>query len=385
LIEDFLVKTHLQNLSLLKAGPFDKEYKEYCKNVTSFNWVQLYDDCPLLIPLFADKLAQKYRYVLIDSRTGFSDTSSICTMLMPQKLVVVFTPTRQSYTGIELTDNQLLIRRVTKYRRRNAEDMRPLLVYPLPSRIEFSVEELLTQWRRRKNIPGYQPLFQDIFKEVYGLKECSLEEYFDEVQIQQSPSYVYGEQIAAIEEKTKDRFSLLDSYIIFTNWLVNSIAPWQRTESKVEFSLLNTLVGPSSSVNSVAISSDNSKIVSGSWDKTIKVWELNTGRLLNTLEVSSPVTSVAISSDNSKIASGSWDKTIKVWELNTGRLLNTFEGRSFGVTSVAISSDNSKIASTSSDNTIKVWDLHTGRLLNTFEGHSFGVTSVAISSDNSKI
>ena len=139
----------------------------------------------------------------------------------------------------------------------------------------------------------------------------------------------------------------------------------------------------------MAISSDNSKIVSASWDDTIKVWELNTGRLLNTLEGhSSAVYSVAISSDNSKIVSGSgrWDKTIKVWDLNTGKLLNTLEGHSSWVSSLAISSDNSKIVSGSADKTIKIWNLNTGKLLNTLEGHSD--VSVAISvaiSDNSKI
>ena len=68
--------------------------------------------------------------------------------------------------------------------------------------------------------------------------------------------------------------------------------------------------------------SDNSKIVSGagdyySRDNTIKVWDMNTGELLNTLEGHSYlVASVAITSDNSKIVSGSWDKTIKVWDLH---------------------------------------------------------------------
>jgi WD40 repeat protein len=83
--------------------------------------------------------------------------------------------------------------------------------------------------------------------------------------------------------------------------------------------LIRTLEGHADNINSVAITSDNTKIVSGSRDKTIKVWELNTGKLLNTLEGhTSSISSVAITSDNSKIVSGSYDKTMKVWELNTG-------------------------------------------------------------------
>jgi WD40 repeat protein len=59
---------------------------------------------------------------------------------------------------------------------------------------------------------------------------------------------------------------------------------------------------------------------SGSSDKTIKVWDLNTGNvLLNTLEGHSDYAlSVAIASDNSKIVIGSWDKTIKTWDLPQG-------------------------------------------------------------------
>jgi WD40 repeat protein len=109
------------------------------------------------------------------------------------------------------------------------------------------------------------------------------------------------------------------------------------------------------------------------------VWDLNTGRLLNTLEGhSDDISSVATSSDNSKIVSGTYDNTIKVWDLNTGRLLNTLEGHTSPVSSVAISSDNSKIVSGSDDCTLTVWDLNTGRLLNTLEGHSLPVSSVAV-------
>ena len=57
-----------------------------------------------------------------------------------------------------------------------------------------------------KRITGYQNMFQDIFKDVYGLESCDLQEYFDKVQIQQSPNYAYGEDIAIISEKTKDNF-----------------------------------------------------------------------------------------------------------------------------------------------------------------------------------
>ena len=148
-ISDFIVETHVSNLKMLNAGLINDEYPS---KVTSFNWVKLYERFPSLIRLFAERLAERYTYVLIDSRTGYSDSSGICTMLMPQKLVVVFTPNSQSFTGsIEL------IKKATKYRRKSP-DLRPLLVYPLASRIESSLEELRAYWRfgdRYKGFVGY--------------------------------------------------------------------------------------------------------------------------------------------------------------------------------------------------------------------------------------
>ena len=224
-INDYIIPTSLNNLYMLKAGRFDEYYSD---KVNTFNWERLYDKAPSLIRLFSEELTKRYKYVLIDSRTGFTDISGICTMLLPQKLVLVFTPNRQSYTGIKN-----LIIKATTYRRQS-DDIRPLLVYPLPSRIEFSRDDLRAYWRDGNDemgITGYQVMFQDIFKEVYGLEECNLKEYFEQVQIQQSPNYAYGEEIAVLSEKTKDSFSLSKSYEIFTHWLVDSIAPWQSEKS----------------------------------------------------------------------------------------------------------------------------------------------------------
>ena len=107
------------------------------------------------------------------------------------------------------------------------------------------------------------------------------------------------------------------------------------------------------------------------------MWDLNTGKLLSTLGghtggvyggAYGGVKSVAISPDSTKVVSGSggYDNTIKVWDLNTGKLLSTLKGHNDHIYSVAISPDNTKIVSGSYDNTIKVWDLNTGKLLRYF-------------------
>jgi len=150
--------------------------------------------------------------------------------------------------------------------------------------------------------------------------------------------------------------------------------------------LLRTLSGHSSSVFSVAISADGQTVASGSKDKTIKIWELKTGELLRTLSGhSDSVISVAISADGQTVTSGSYDNTIKIWELKTGKLLRTLSGHSDFVHSVAISADGQTVASGSGDRTIKIWELKTGKLLRTLSGHSNPVYSVAISADGQTV
>ncbi|MEE0993008.1 MAG: hypothetical protein UH542_08515 [Bacteroidales bacterium] len=81
-----------------------------------------------------------------------------------------------------------------------------------------------------------------------------------------------------------------------------------------KFKCLKTLEGHSNIVWPVVYSPDGTKIVSGSYDNTIKIWDANTGECLKTLEGHSLVViSVAFSPDGTKIVSGSDDKTVKIW------------------------------------------------------------------------
>ena len=81
-----------------------------------------------------------------------------------------------------------------------------------------------------------------------------------------------------------------------------------------KFKCLKTLEGDSYWVNSVAYSPDGTKIISGSRDNIIKIWDSNTGECLKILEgYSFYVYSVAYSPDGTKIISGSADETVKIW------------------------------------------------------------------------
>jgi WD40 repeat protein len=147
-----------------------------------------------------------------------------------------------------------------------------------------------------------------------------------------------------------------------------------------------TIEGHTSNVSSVSYSPDGRRIVSASWDSTLKVWDAATGQNLLTLKGhTNPVYSVAYSSDGRRIASGGIDNTVRVWDALTGQLLHTLKGHTGPVESVAYSPDGRRILSGGWYNTVKVWDAHTGQYLFSLDGHKGGVDSVAYSPDGSRI
>lgn len=103
-------------------------------------------------------------------------------------------------------------------------------------------------------------------------------------------------------------------------------------------------------------------LVSGSRDKKVMVWELTPdqeqyGYARKCLGGhSGPVADVVISSDGQFALSGSWDKTLRLWDLSQGTTVRVFLGHTADVFSVAFSSDNRQIVSASRDKTLKLWN-----------------------------
>ena len=74
---------------------------------------------------------------------------------------------------------------------------------------------------------------------------------------------------------------------------------------------------------------------------------------------------------------GSFDNTIKLWNINSGREIRTFEGHTWIVNSVTFSPDGKYALSGSIDNTLRFWDINSGKEIRTFTGYSDGVFSIA--------
>lgn len=140
-------------------------------------------------------------------------------------------------------------------------------------------------------------------------------------------------------------------------------------------------------VRSVAFMPDGRRIVFNR-GRTIKVWDIQTGAELISLEGefghNGAIGSIAASGDGSCVVAGTY-KEIGVWEAATGKRKRILMAHTDTVTSIAFSPDGRRFASGSSDGTVKIWDVDTGREMLSLMAHPRGVSSVAFSPEGFRI
>jgi WD40 repeat protein len=139
-------------------------------------------------------------------------------------------------------------------------------------------------------------------------------------------------------------------------------------------------------------SPDGTMLASGSVDKTIKLWDIQSGKVTSTLSGhSESVWSVAWNNVGSKLAIGSWDTTVRIWSVSsagTFECQSTLYGHSSFVMSVAWNNDGTKLASGSYDKTVRIWSVGsagTFECQSTLSGHNDPVWSVCFSPCGRKI
>ncbi len=191
--------------------------------------------------------------------------------------------------------------------------------------------------------------------------------------------------------------------------------------------LQHTLLGHEGEISALAIGPDSQIIASGSTDTTIKIWNLETGKLLctfsshltwgahkevirslafspsgqtlasssddGTIKVWNPrsracdrtikgyARCLAFSPDAQTLAAGGWDRKIQLRQLSNPEVSVTLEGHFNSINAIGFSPDGGTVASASADGTIKVWNAASGENIHTLAGHQDCVTCLAFSSD----
>ncbi|MFF8265305.1 WD40 repeat domain-containing protein [Streptomyces virginiae] len=148
-----------------------------------------------------------------------------------------------------------------------------------------------------------------------------------------------------------------------------------------------TLTGHTQAVTSVAFSPDSSTLAPGSDDATVRFWDVIKEEGFSTLPVSDgyTVSSVAFSRDGSAFAAGSADTMVHLWDVQSGEERASLIGHTGPVFSVAFSPDDITLATTSHDHTVKLWDLTTGKPRVTLTDQLLREFSVAFSPDGSTL
>jgi len=167
-----------------------------------------------------------------------------------------------------------------------------------------------------------------------------------------------------------------------------SLIVWNLTRDEEKFGIpQKRLEGHSHYIQDVAISTDGQFALSGSWDSTLRLWDLNSGETTRRfVEHGKDVLSVAFSIDNRQIVSGSRDKSIKLWNtLGQCKYTITEGGHKEWVSCVRFSPNMNApvVVSAGWDKVVKVWNLKDCKLRTNLLGHAGYVNTVTVSPDGS--
>ncbi|KAF9125795.1 hypothetical protein BGW39_007136 [Mortierella sp. 14UC] len=170
-----------------------------------------------------------------------------------------------------------------------------------------------------------------------------------------------------------------DSYKVISGSRDTTIKVWDIRSGEC----VRTYPGHTASV--LCLQYDETRIVSGSSDTSILVWDLESGQTLQRLD--GHVDSVlSVRFEKDIVVSCSKDRTVKIWKISTGQLLRTLRGHRAAVNAVQFSPESAApspfrgsprlVVSASGDKTIKVWSFETGECLRTLEGHARGIACI---------
>jgi cellulose biosynthesis protein BcsQ len=189
-------------LDMLPAGVQNSE--TYTRTVATFDWYQFWQrGGAAFLQALRDDMVARYDYVLIDSRTGLTDTAGICTVQLPDVVVDCFTLSRQAVNGAVVAAET-----VHEFNRLRAN---PIRILPVPMRVEDAGQDRLDAGR-------------DLARSRFGryldwLPASQIDRYWGEVEIPYKPAYAYEEIPATVGDPAHQGGTLLAAFERLTGWI----------------------------------------------------------------------------------------------------------------------------------------------------------------------
>lgn len=243
--------------------------------------------------------------------------------------------------------------------------------------LDYSFDNGLNWKNITKNATGLSYLWKNIPLPIS--KECLVR-----VQQMQSSSDSLGKLLFTLYGHNKDVWSVAFhpfGEILASGSFDNTVKLWD-IEKKQNIA---TLVGHSNDVFSISFSPDGATLASGSLDNSVKIWDIDTKQNILTLTFQNPISCVKFSNDGKLLAIGSWDNSIKLLDLATGNIIYTLTGHQGWVLNLAFNYNNELLASSSNDNNIILWDVSTGKKIRNLFGHKYLVNEIVFHPDGSKL
>jgi len=132
---------------------------------------------------------------------------------------------------------------------------------------------------------------------------------------------------------------------------------------------INKQIKTDYAINSIAFSPDGQQILAGT-GKELVIWDTETGKKTYDSDYNHSINNLAVSPDGNYVVSASGDKTLRLWDINTGETLHIFQGHTDNINTVTFSPDGKTLLSSSRDSTLKLWDIATKKIIFTVENKS---------------
>jgi WD40 repeat protein/MinD-like ATPase involved in chromosome partitioning or flagellar assembly len=386
--------------------PAGKQNADYGRMVNSFNWDQLYRELggAAFFETLKTIVRDEYDYVLIDSRTGVSDTSGICTIQMPDTLVLCFTLNNQSVDGVATVAQSV-------FEKREKAGLKDFTIIPVAARVR---QGEIDRREARENYAKSR-LSRFVDNRVWSAVSIPDEVYysFEEVLATfRDTAGRYDTVLASIERLTAevtsravstlnppsddDRRRVLDAFAAVPTLVGESPSAertvWYRLGTSVGFALViiavlaifidwySAAIGERARASAI-VGAAQTQLDANPLLSALLLSELSGAHepqnglavarqaasyLLPNLIIATSGSAPAIgrleySPDSKWIATAHQDKLVRLWDAATGRALRIFAGHTDAVVSVAFNHDGSLLATASTDNTVRIWEVSTGR------------------------